>query len=94
MGVNLHQGVSNTVYDDFSNGNRDELIVQDNEYYLRKLSGVKYIWLVNEELPEKPDIRYRIEAISKGYGRAQEDIYGQFLTDSYLRIKLRKRQKT
>lgn len=94
MGVNLRQGVSDSVYSDFVDGKRDELILQDNDYYARKLKGIKYLWLVNEELPEKPEIRYRIEDIIKGHGGAQEDIYGQFLTGSYLSIKLKKRQKT
>jgi hypothetical protein len=94
MGVNLRQGVSDSVYTEFVEGMRDQLIIQDNDYYEQKLKGKKYIWLVNEEIPEKPEIRYKIEEIKKGHGGAQEDIYGQFLTGSYLNIKLKKREKT
>ena len=94
MGVNLRQGVSDSVYTDFVEGHRDHLILQDNDYYARKLKGMKYIWLVNEEIPEKTEIRYKIEDINKGKGGAQEDIYGQFLTGEYLSIKLVKRDKT
>ncbi len=94
MGVNLRQGVSDSVYTEFLDGKRDQLILQDNDYYSRKLKGKKYIWLVNEELPEKPEIRYKIEEIKQGHGGAQEDIYGQFLTGAYLSIKLKKREKT
>lgn len=94
MGINLRQRVSNMVYNEFNKGSREELVVQDNDYFSHRLNGVKYIWLVNDEVPEKPEIRYKIEYITKEYGRAQEDIYGQFLTDSYLKIKLKKREKT
>lgn len=94
MGINLRQRVSNSVYNEFNNGSRDELIIQDNDYFSHKLHGVKYIWLVNDEIPDKQDIRYKIVDITKEHGRAQEDIYGHFLTDSYLKIKLKKRQKT
>ncbi len=94
MGVNLRQGVSDDIYSVFKSGERDTLIVQDNDYYQRKLSGVKYIWLVNEEYPEKKETRYKIMDIQQGYGGAQEDIYGQNLTASYLSIKLKKREKT
>ena len=94
MGVNLRQGVSDSVYTVFVEGVRDQLIIQDNDYYERKLKGKKYIWLVNEEIPEKPEIRYKIEDIKQGHGGAQEDIYGQFITGSYLSIKLKKREKT
>jgi hypothetical protein len=94
MGINLRQGVSNRVYRDFVDEKRDELILQDNEFYAGKLKGIKYIWLVNDEVQEEPETRFRIEEISKEHGGAQEDIYGQFLTGSYLRIKLKKRDKT
>jgi len=94
MGINLRQGVSDIVYTDFLEGARDELILQDNDYYAHKLKGIKYIWLVNDELREKTEIRYKIENITKRHGGAQEDIYGQFLTGSYLSIKLKKRDKT
>ena len=94
MGKNLRQGVSDGVYTDFAEGKRDQLILQDNDYYAHKLKGIKYIWLVNEELPEKQEIRYKIEDITKGHGGAQEDIYGQYLTGSYLCIRLKKRKKT
>jgi hypothetical protein len=94
MGVNLRQGVSDSVYTEFIEGKRDQLILQDNDYYEQKLKGKKYIWLVNEEFPEKPEIRYKIEEIKQGHGGAQEDIYGQFLTGAYLSIKLKKREKT
>ena len=93
MGVNLRQGVSDTVYTEFNEERRDVFIVQSNDYYARKLKGVKYIWLVNEEYPEKPETRYRIESIEEGHGETQEDVYGQFLTGSHLKIKLKKRDK-
>ena len=71
-----------------------ELILQDNEFYAGKFKDIKYIWLVNDEVQEEPETRFRIEKISKEHGGAQEDIYGQFLTGSYLRIRLKKRDKT
>jgi hypothetical protein len=94
MGVNLRQGVPEDVYSEFVDRIRDELILQDNDYYARKLKGIKYLWLVNEQDSERPETRYRIEDIQRGYGGAQEDIYGQYLTGSYLRVKLKKRKKT
>ena len=94
MGVNLRQGVSDKTYRDFSTGTRDTLIVQDTDYYRRKLKGIKYIWLVNEENPREKEIRYKIIEIQQGHGGAQEDIYGQYLTGEYLGIKLKKRNKT
>lgn len=94
MGVNLRQGVSDAVYIDFVEGKRDVFIVQSNDYYARKLKGSKYLWLVNEEYPEKTETRFKIESIEEGYGEAQEDVYGQFLTGAHLRLSLKKRQKT
>jgi hypothetical protein len=94
MGVNLRQGVSDTVYTAFVEGSRDTLILQSNDYYSRKLKGKKYLWLINEEQPEKPEVRFRVMSIEEGYGGAQEDVYGQYLTGPYLSVVLRKRDKT
>jgi hypothetical protein len=94
MGVNLHQEVSDDVYNDFVDGLRSVFVVQSNEYYVRKLRGKKYLYLVNQEFPEKPDVRFRIESVEEGHGGAQEDIYGHYITGLYLKIKLLKRQKT
>ena len=94
MGVNLRQGVSDSVYSDFVNGARDVFIVQSNDYFARKLKGKKYLILVNEGLAGKPEARFQIMGIEEGHGGAQEDVYGQFVTGSYLEIKLKKRVKT
>jgi hypothetical protein len=94
MGVNLSQAVSDAVYCDFVDGLRSVFVVQSNEYYIRKLRGKKYLRLVNEEIPEKPIVRFRIESVEEGYGGAQEDIYGQNVTGPHLKIMLLKRQKT
>jgi hypothetical protein len=94
MGVNLSQEVSDEVYSDFVEGRRSVFVVQSNEYYKRKLRGKKYIRLVNEEKPEKPMTRFRIESVEEGHGGAQEDIYGQHITGTYLKITVLKRQKT
>ena len=94
MGVNLRQGVSDSVYSDFVNGVRDVFIVQNNDYFARKLKGKKYLILVNEGLAGKPEARFQIMGIEEGHGGAQEDVYGQYVTGAYLEIKLRKREKT
>ena len=94
MGVNLRQGVSDAVYSDLVDGGRGVFIVQSNDYYAKKLSDKKYIVLVNEEFPKKPEVRFRIETVEEGHGSVQEDIYGQFLTGPHLKITLQKRQKT
>ena len=94
MGVNLRQGVSDAVYTAFVEGSRDILILQSNDYYREKLKGKKYLWLVNEELPEKPEVRFSIVSIEEGYGGAQEDVYGQYVTGPHLLVALKKRDKT
>ncbi|MCW4048160.1 MAG: hypothetical protein NWE89_00335 [Candidatus Bathyarchaeota archaeon] len=68
--------------------------MQSNEYHAKRLRDKKYLILVNEELPEKPEMRFRIESVKEGHGGAQEDIYGQYVSGPHLRIELRKRQKT
>jgi hypothetical protein len=93
MGVNFRQKVSDAIYCDFVDGLRTVFVVQSNEYYVHKLRGKKYFWLVNEELPDKPVVRYRIESMEKGYGGVQEDIYGYHITGPHIKIKLLKRQK-
>jgi hypothetical protein len=94
MSVSLRQGVSDGVYHDFVDGVRYVFIVQSNDYYAGKLRGKKYIFLVNEEHPEKHEVRFRIEVIDEEHGGAHEDIYGQYLTGPHLKITLKKRQKT
>lgn len=93
MGVNFRQKVSDAIYCDFFDGLRNVFVVQSNEYYIHKLKGKKYFWLVNEELPDKPVMRYRIESMEKGHGGIQEDIYGHYITGLHIKIKLLKRQK-
>ena len=93
MGVNLRQGVSDSVYSDFVGGVRDVFFVQNNDYFKRRLKGKKYLLLVNDECPEKPEVRFRIESIEEGYGGTQEDVYGRHITGSHIEIKLLKRQK-
>jgi len=70
MGVNLRLGVSDEVYSEFVNSTRDVFVVQNNDYFMRKLAGKKYLFLVNEELP-KPEVRFRIESIDEGHGSVQ-----------------------
>jgi hypothetical protein len=94
MGVNLRQMVSEAVYTEFVNGDRVVLILQSNKYYDKKLKGKKYLWLQNEEFPEKPDVRFLIESVEAGHGGVFEDIYGQRITGPHLRVALRKREKT
>ena len=94
MGVNLRQGVSDAVYMDFANGDRVVLILQRNEHYTNKLKGKKYLWLQNEEFPEKPDARFLIESMEVGHGGVFEDIYGQHITGPHLRVTLKIRDKT
>jgi hypothetical protein len=94
MGVNLRQGVSDSVYNDFVDGVRDVFIVQSNDYFAKKLRDKKYLILVNEGSPGKSEARFQIMGIEEGHGGAQEDVYGQYVTGSYLEIKLRKREKT
>jgi hypothetical protein len=94
MAINLRQEVSDAVYCDFVDGLRSVFVVQRNEYYVRKLRGKKYLWLENEEFPEKPDVRFRIESVEEGHGKAQEDIYGHYITGLHFKITLLKRQKT
>lgn len=93
MGVNLRQKVSDAVYSDFVDGLRSVFVVQSNGYYIRKLRNKKYFWLVNEELPEKTEVRFRIESVEKGNGRVQEDIYGHYIIGPHLKIMLLMRQK-
>jgi len=94
MGVNLRQGVSDSVYSVFVEGVRDVFVVQNNDYFKLRLRGKKYLFLVNDEFPEKPEVRFRIESVEEGHGGAQEDVYGQHITGSYLMVALRKREKT
>jgi hypothetical protein len=94
MGVNFRQGVSDGVYRDFVDGVRDVFIVQNNEYFVKKLRGKKYMVLLDEGVPGLPPMRFQIVSVVEGYGGAQEDVYGQYLTGSYLEIKLKKRGKT
>ena len=94
MGVNLRQVVSEAVYTEFVNGDRVVLILQSNKYYDKRLKGKKYLWLQNEEFPEKPDVRFLIESVEAGHGGVFEDIYGQRITGPHLRVALRKREKT
>jgi hypothetical protein len=93
MGVNIRQEVSDATYCDFVDGVRSVFVVQSNEYYVHKLRGKKYFLLVNEERPEKPVVRFRIESVEKGHGEAQEDIYGHYITGQHIKITLLKRQK-
>ena len=94
MGVNLRQGVSDTVYMEFVNGDRVVLFLQSNEYYTRKLKGKKYLWLQNEEFPEKPDVRFLMESVEVGHGGVFEDINGQHIKGPHLSVALRRRDKT
>jgi hypothetical protein len=94
MGINLRQPVSEAVYNGFIDGVRDTFLVQKTEYFTRKLNGKKYFWLVNDELPEKPAIRFEIVSIQTEDGIIQEDIYGQTIRGKYLKIALKKREKT
>ena len=94
MGVNFRQGVSDDVYRDFVDGVRDVFIVQSNDYFVQKLRGKKYMILVDESNPGSSPARFQILSVEEGYGGAQEDVYGQYLTGSYLEIKLKKRDKT
>lgn len=93
MGVNLRLGVSDEVYSLFVDGLRDEFIVQNNDYFVRRLKDKKYLFLVNDEL-EKPEVRFKIESIVDDVGGAKEDVYGTFIPGSFLRLKLLKRVKT
>ena len=94
MGVNLRQGVTDTVYSEFVDVKRVILFLQSNEYYENKFKGKKYLWLQNEEFPEKPDVRFLIDSVEVGHGGVFEDIYGQRIMGPHLRVALRKREKT
>ena len=93
MGVNLRQMVSDAVYTEFVNEKRVVLILQNNDYYAGKLKGKKYLWLQNDEFPEKPDVRFRIESVEVGHGGVLEDIYRQHITGPHLRVTLKIREK-
>lgn len=67
MGLNFRQKVSDTIYFDFVDGLRSVFVMQSNEYYVHKLRGKKYFWVVNEELPDKLEARFMIESVEKGY---------------------------
>ena len=94
MSINLLQGVSDAVYSDFVERKRFILFIQRNEYYMSRLKSKKYLWLQNEEVPEKPDIRFMIESVEEGYGGVYEDIYGQYIAEPHIKVTLRKRDKT
>ncbi len=94
MGVNFRLGVSDVVFRDFVDGVRDVFVVQSNDYFVGKLRGKKYLVLVNDGVPGESPVRFQILSVEEGYGGAQEDVYGQYLTGSYLEIRLKKRQKT
>ena len=93
MGVNLRLGVSDAVYSVFVDGVRDVFVVQNNDYFKRKLKGKKYLFLVNDEV-EKSEVRFRIESVDEGHGGGCEDVYGTFFSGSFLAIKLLRRDKT
>jgi len=93
-GANAHQHVSDRVYEALLNKTKTELLVQRSDYYLNKLKGKKYLIIENDEKPEKPRARFRIQSISEETGSILEDIYGQNVNGLFLRIELKLRQKT
>ena len=93
-GQNAHQKVSDKTYMELLNKEKSSLIVQKNDYYLNKLKGKKYLVIENDEQPEKPKKRYRIESVTEGTGEAIEDIYGTSINGAHLKIVLKLREKT
>ena len=94
VGVNAHQNVSDQVYEAFLNKTKTELLVQRGDYYINKLKGKRYLIIENDENPEKTKLRFLIQSVNEKTGSICEDIYGQTVNGSYLRIELKLRQKT
>ena len=93
-GANVHQKVSDQVYEDLINKTKAELLVQRSDYYINKIRGKKYLIIENDENPEKPKTRFLIDSVQEKTGSIREDIYGQIVNGLYLRIALKPRQKT
>jgi hypothetical protein len=93
-GQNAHQKVSGIIYMALLNKKKTSLTIQKTNYYLNKLKGKKYLIIENDENPNSPKKRYRIESISEGSGQTVEDIYGTVISGEYLVLNLKLRKKT
>lgn len=92
-GLNAHQKVADKTYTELLSKEKTSIIVQNNDYYRRKLNGKKYLIIENEE-KDMPKKRYRIESIKEGTGSTIEDIYGTTITGPHIKVSLKLREKT
>ena len=93
-GLNANQKVSDQTYTALLSKEKTSITVQKNDYYRHKLNGKKYLIVENDEKPEKPKKRYRIESIIEGTGPTIEDIYGTTITGPHIKVSLKLREKT
>ena len=93
-GQNAHQKVPDEIYLALLSKEKTNLTVQKTSYYHNKLKGKKYLIIENDENPDNPKKRYRIESISEGTGQTVEDIYGTIINGPHLVINLKLREKT
>jgi hypothetical protein len=93
-GQNSHQKVPDETYIALLCQEKTNLTVQKTCYYHNKLKGKKYLIIENDENPESPKKRYRIESITEGSGQTVEDIYGTIINGPHLVINLKLREKT